>query len=241
MKLRHLLLVTVGIWQIGCSLDQGQSGSELSCHIGSEGDGFCKESLGQEFFCGPQSVCTKPTGTDAGSPNQSIDAAVSPSGPLRAFVTPPIYTGSFALGLGEPTAEADRLCQVYADANELGGQWVAWLSSEASTAPSRLRGEGPWLSLDEEQSELFSNRASLEAGPQRLTWRTASGGFANSQCNWTGTNARGDREQSCENWSQGTTNDLGMAGSTARSLQSWTANQDEFCNRSCGFYCFETN
>ncbi|MBL4634874.1 MAG: hypothetical protein JKY56_13465 [Kofleriaceae bacterium] len=221
-----------------CSPEHGQSGSEISCQIGQIGDNLCQDSLGDNYFCGEQGVCTPRPDVDAGEP--APDTSVAPDGAMRAFVTYPIYKGDFAVGLGEPTIEADRICQVQADAQAIGGQWMAWLSSDSSVAPTRLIGEGPWISMaDEGPSTLFLNRAQLEAGPQSTEWLHPDGSTtAGSLCSWSGTTARGDVANTCQNWTSNT--GPGTAGSTIAVLDRWTDNGSEDCFSSCAFYCFET-
>ncbi len=221
-----------------CSPEPGQSGSEISCQIGQIGDNLCQDSLGDNYFCGEQGVCASRPDVDAGEP--APDSSVAPNGALRAFVTPAIYQGNFASGLGEPTVEADRICQVQADAQAIGGQWMAWLSSDSSVAPTRLTGEGPWISMAAEApSTLFLNRAQLEAGPQDTEWLFPDGtNTGGSLCSWTGTTARGDLANTCLNWTLD--NGSGTAGSTNAVLDAWTDNGSENCFSFCAFYCFET-
>jgi hypothetical protein len=45
-------------------------------------------------------------------------------------------------------AGADAKCQALADAQSLGGQWIAWLSAGSTNAKDRLTSGGPFILLD---------------------------------------------------------------------------------------------
>ncbi len=164
-------------------------------------------------------------GTDAG-PN-SVDApgdsltdsqstALDASGRKRIFATQTQFSGQFG-GL----AAADGLCTQAAQAANLGGNWNAWLSDSATTAPSRLKSVGPWFLVD--GKTLVFSGPSLSGTPAHDLDMDEHGVTGTKGLVWTGTSATGTGTGiHCSDWSrQGEFGTVGLAGSA----EQWTDDQ----------------
>lgn len=134
-------------------------------------------------------------------------AVTEPRTPRRAFVTRGSYSGNFldhVQTASDGLAAADAICQTRADAAQLGGTWVAWLSSSEVDALDRIGGDGPWQLVD--GTVVFANRAQLETEPSDPLMRDEYGaGLDDCFCGrvyiWSGTRAGGLRDDAtCADW-----------------------------------------
>lgn len=174
---------------------------------------------------------------DAGAADADADAG--PRGPLRAFVTSQTWTGNLG-GL----AGAAALCKQAADAAGLGGQWVAWLSTNGNNAVDRLTGVGPWQLVD--GTVIATNKVDLTDGamPQRLR-RTEKNQVIDTLDDrvWTATNPNGTATApDCNGWTANA-NARGIVGQANEANGAWT-NLDtgangEGCGNTNRLYCFE--
>src|SRR5688500_10181736 len=78
-----------------------------------------------------------------------------------------MFARNGALGkIGDPNDprpvldRADQRCQLYAENNDLGGSWRAWLSTSQVDAIDRIDDVGPWYRIDGE-TLLFPSKADL--------------------------------------------------------------------------------
>jgi hypothetical protein len=212
----------------------GQSAACI-CSDGTGGAQVCKGD-GTFAACQCASGATSPGGEDMGTgvPNMQgggdmAMGGVTP-GQKRVFITSSAYAGSVAASV----------CQTVADSMNLGGKWVAWLSSSSWPTPdaiNRVSGNGPWALLD--GTVVFANHAQLATKPLALIDVFENGQKAPSALGvWTGTLTGGIHSGSdCAGWSsQSYSGDVGSTSSTS----SWTATGSApTCGNVMHVYCFE--
>ena len=188
-----------------------------------------------------------PPPSDAGSTVDAADTApptVCSLGLARVFVTSAMYSGNLG-GL----SGADRACQTSADAQSLGGNWHAWLSTSSAFATSHIYGaKKGWVLLD---------GSLVAASPQALV----SGGLAHAidvselgtqvtdgQTEvWTGIDVTGAMgsgfctDNSGADWSSSSTSaSTPLVGHLDATDSTWTAAYLQVCNRTnVRLYCFE--
>ena len=192
------------------------------------------------------SADTASTDTRSGEKDTSVGDSSTPPELLRVFLSTNTYRGDFAKDVSDAAKEADRICQVNADAEELGGQWMAWFSTPTSNAIDRLRGNGPWYGIDDsyeiEDRMMFKNRAMLQTGPLANIWSYANGTSNSIEREvWTGTTARGTASDAhCDNWTSSDRQIGGTRGTTyGQQFSGWTDVGRMSCQRYAYLYCFE--
>lgn len=163
-------------------------------------------------------------------------AAPAAATPQRVFVSSSTSSGNLG-GL----AGADATCQELADAQSLGGRWIAWLSDENTDAIDRLAGNGPFLLIGS-GALIAASRSELTSGTlQNSISRNEAGAFT-AGATWTGTNADGTRGSNfCDNWTDGTNSSFGQTGSADQTDAEWTDANQVFCgvDAPVRIYCFE--
>jgi hypothetical protein len=168
------------------------------------------------------------------------------TGPKVVFMTSTTYDGDLG-GLDG----ADDKCQQLAEAQNLDGTFIAWLSTPSINAITRLEdanAEGPWYNLNPAGGELVSaTRAGLEDGSIDNAIRyTESGGeiVGSTPKVWTGTLSNGKvcgaagAACTCGGWTNNT-NGLGDLGTGTASDATWT--QRTFGQICAGTQSFELN
>jgi hypothetical protein len=151
----------------------------------------------------------------------------------RIFVTSTLYTGNLG-GLDG----ADAKCGTAADAANLGGTWVAWLSDDTTDAIDRITGAGPWYLVDR-TTLIFNNKANLMTGPMNTIGNNEDGTYVGGVAVWTGTSTGGiGSTVHCLNWTVGDLGDMGTSGSSDSS-SFWTDNSDTACSQMQSLYCLE--
>lgn len=164
----------------------------------------------------------------------SGDDPAAPSGPKRVFVTSSNFQGDLG-GL----AGADAKCNAAASAAQLGGTFVAWLSTATVNAKDRVTSNGPWHRVDK-TTVVFTNKANLTTTPV-VAISTNENGVAVTSGVWTGTVTGGTKANgdNCNNWSAG---GIGAFIGNAGSIAAWTdGGQANNCAQSTTnrLYCFE--
>lgn len=149
----------------------------------------------------------------------------------RAFASSTTYTGNLG-GIDG----ADAICQSLANKADLGGRWMAWLSSSkrsmndfiARTANYKLLGSTPPII---NATNLYSLASAIN--------RDEDGNSIASSSAWTGTSASGsvDGTNTCSDWTS--TSGSARVGSTAGTGSTWTYNATATCGNSYRIYCFE--
>lgn len=184
------------------------------------------------------------TGSGSGETDPGVGGGDS-SGPLRVFATRGTYHGNLLHYVDQASdglAAADAICQLRADAAELGGTWVAWLSSAEVDAIDRIPGDGPWALPD--GTVVFQNRAQLQTEPMVALDRDEFGArlddcFCGRVYAWTGTRAGGFRhDYTCAGWTS--SEDVGRYGESAQAPTfSWTDHANDRCSDRKRLLCLE--
>jgi hypothetical protein len=182
------------------------------------------------------------TGVDCGGPCPEC-VGCNPDA-KRVFVTSMAYNGDLqAQGGGESGLEgADNLCNLHAQAADLEGTWVAWLSNDDIDAIDRLPDLGPWYATNQ-CTQLFRNRASIAvSGPQSAIDRDENNRVGPPINVWTGTEPNGRRSGfDCTQWSNRAFNVEGSVGVGSNNLLpgGWTEVATNPCDREARLFCFE--
>jgi hypothetical protein len=177
-----------------------------------------------------------------------IDAARTD---LRVFATSSLHGGGFANAVrdGEGVAQAhevgDSICQELADDAELGGTWVAWLSTDAEDAIDHVTGAGPWR--DTTGEIVFADRAALATTPAIAITHDETGAAITGVV-WTGTSTGGlsvpgdatNDTYDCYDFGySGIDRFTGAIVGDATSTAMWTRSATRSCNQMARLYCFE--
>jgi hypothetical protein len=87
-------------------------------------------------------------------------------GAKRVFVTSLTYTGDLASEGKAATGllGADNICNEHAKAANLGGNWVAWVSTSTEDAIDRVPDVGPWYFVDR-TTKVFPSKFYIKDGP----------------------------------------------------------------------------
>jgi hypothetical protein len=192
------------------------------------------------------------TGGDAGA---TADAGLGgpdagASAKLRVFVTSQRYPADLrsAGGLDTGRESANALCQLAADAAELGGTFRAWISVSNVDAIDQVEGDGPWYRMDGVM--LFPNHASLGTVPDEPILLDENGEMPDPFFEaWTGT-AIGGRlatgpgldSATCLDWTSTIDSESikGLVGDIDGDGAAWTNLADGYCSPfERRLYCFE--
>ena len=193
-------------------------------------------SEGEVWTC----VVTPDDGTDTGTTG-SASETIGPA-QTRVFVTSDTWAGDHGGVTG-----ADQHCQDAADAEALGGVWVAWLSSTSRSAKDQV-GPGPYVLLD--GTVIATDLADLTDGGLAHAINVDETGASRSTWVYTGSTDDGTRGTNtstnglCTNWTRGCgvcygNHFYGNAGRLDQSNDDWTDRGWLFCSTSASLYCFE--
>jgi hypothetical protein len=179
---------------------------------------------------------TEPEAQDAAPDVPTADVNDGAPASRRVFVSSTASTAN----LGGPTA-ADGKCQTLANAQSLGGTWLAWVSNnETSPAARFTRAQVPYRLLD--GTLVANNWEDLTDGTlAHVIDRDEKGKTVTAAEVWTGTAVTG---QSAGDGCTGfTTNDkdanAAQQGVTDVAAIKWTNVYLQFCDRNARIYCFE--
>lgn len=229
------------------------SGALASCGLGGAKPCSTRSDCALGQACGPQGLCvsdaTSQAGADGGAGTGGGAGGGAGTGggaaaAKRVFVTNTAYPSDLAQAgsASDGLAGADALCNLAAQAQNMGGIWVAWLSSSTVAALSRIPEVGPWYVVDShgQQFLAFNNKANLQTSPQTSVSLDERGNevaaFAWSV--WTGTRANGSPAAStCSDWS--TTGGVGVVGLVGSSTSTWTYDHASSCANANHLLCFE--
>lgn len=178
--------------------------------------------------------------TDGGAPpssDASGDSGDSGGRRLRVFVTSTTATGGAVGGI----QNADARCNTLARAAKRDGTFVAWLSTESSSALSRLTATGPWYRYDDvvavgSREELTRGSITAPIDVDELGAEKVIGGV------WTGVTAEGNLGGTCSDWKIQSCfgSCLGLAGKSDTATSAWTAEGSPGClSNQLRLYCFE--
>jgi hypothetical protein len=185
---------------------------------------------------------------DTGAPDVVTDANDGGPKRKRVFVTSAAYAGNFGANGTLALQAADTRCANAAQAANLGGTFVAWMSiaTPATTAASRLKEVGGWTLVDG-KTEVAASLAVLQNGAldNAINIDEKGAAVANPQAAWTGTSSNGTANAAtCNSFTAVNgvgVNGLGMAGVTTAKNTTWTqsgANGNP-CAQALHIYCFE--
>jgi hypothetical protein len=155
-----------------------------------------------------------------------------PPGGKRVFVTSTTTPGNFG-GL----AQADQICELAGKRANQEGRYVAWLSTDATNATTRITGNGPWYTMDGRLA-FASKLAITTDGPRVEIDRDERNTRQVAELVWTGTQSTGIASPAtCVNFTNaGAT---GQTGRTSQTAREWTQSGPTFCTQAQHLYCFE--
>lgn len=148
------------------------------------------------------------------------------------FVTSTSTNGAIG-GLGN----ADILCQARATSAGLAGPFVAWLSSGATTAPSRITAAGPWFLTTGELAVDKFELVTLSTLMRPIA-RDENKNLVSDEA-WTGTSNTGPSGNDCNGWTSNLSTVGGTVGSTGATGSGWTNKRAIACANSRRLYCFQ--
>lgn len=194
---------------------------------GTEGDvdcgGSCATKCAQGKACSVSSDCEI----------ASCVSNVCDTTDRTVFVTVAAFTGNFG-GL----SGADARCQAAADAAGLYGTYKAFLSDGTASAASRMTStSGRYVLVNgtavaNNGAEFFS---STHLAPINIG---ENGSLQNGAEVFTGSNGPGNPVGgNCNNWTDGSSRQVGFQGLTHQSNDQWSSAYDQFCDRGGRLYC----
>lgn len=172
-----------------------------------------------------------PTNTPTITPTPAITYTPLPT--RRMFISSDSHNGDLG---GIPGA--DNKCQVRADSENLGGTWIAWVSTTLSDAKDRV-GNYLWTQLN--GVIVARNNADLTDGTIENPITIDETGATGSDFVWTGTENNGTYNSSnCSDWSSSDAGGNGYLGQLVNT-SSWSADQTATCNTLHPLLCINTN
>ena len=211
---------------------------------------FCLVGCGSSGGTGPADTGL----TDAPGATDGIPASDGPrasDGPLhveagssakRIFITHQTFQGALTAGGG--LAGADAACTSAAQGAQLGGSWLAWLSTTTVDAIDRVNDVGPWYDL--RGSLIFADKANLTTSPAASLWYDETGAMLASDKIWTGTGYGGtyiaalSGTSPCAEWTSAAMSDQAKVGQVGRSDgAAWTAQSNTTCDQQAHLICIE--
>ncbi len=155
----------------------------------------------------------------------------------RVFVSSITFVGGALGGL----TGADDECQAMADAEDLGGTWLAWLSDSTGSPSTRfVQSSLPYVRIDGQQ--VAADWADLTDGAlDNAIDVDQSGATIDPEGNvmvWTGTSPDGTQYAgNCNLWADMATG--GFWGVATASDTMWSAGSGQACSNEAHLYCFE--
>ena len=191
---------------------------------------------------GGQATCFCPEGSEP-SPSGCVESP----GSMKAFVAQLALDGAN----GGPAA-VDEVCSSQALAAGLNGTFVAWLSSSATPAATRVVTGGPWRTYDSAMN-LWTRLVALSTADltdgelSSPIDATPFGTSADPSCQvWTGTSPAGQPAPSfgpfgtnCEEWSSAIPSATGLAGNCNATDATWTSAGPVSCASKLFVYCLQ--
>ena len=166
--------------------------------------------------------------SDATTPGE----AGADAGLKRVFVTSTTVQANLG-GL----AGGDVLCSQRAAAAMLGGTWRAWLSTNTTTAITRVTASGPWYLTT---GLLAVTRAQLTKAPITRSIDRDENGNLQSGLVWTATNSSGTfLDDDCSNWTSNAAAGHAATGDSKATSAPWTGAAPAGCDEQHRLYCFE--
>ena len=155
------------------------------------------------------------------------------SGEHRIFISSANYTGNLGNFSG-----ADEKCNNLASAAGLSRNYIAVISTSASSAAARMDLTGPIFMVDTQGNKILvsSSESDLFSGANLVNDITLTE-LGTSRINgsvWTGSSDAGGTSISghCENWTSSSASKSARAGDLADSLGGWIDRRDLTCDSS---------
>ena len=185
---------------------------------------------------GPDGSRDAMTTNDGGTlPDAAFNLDASPpDGGRLVFVTSAQTAGNLG---GVPGA--DQSCTTYAANAGLGGAWMAWVTTAASPASSRLTSAGPWYLVTGER--VAASKATLAGATtlDRPIDRDEHGVQRINSPVWTGLSSGGNGGGDCSNWTSTFVSLTGAAGDTQYASFAWQQFGNAACSTAHRLYCFQ--
>ncbi len=232
-------ILAVIAFLVGCSTDtflsddDGSDSGNVGDVVGSPDGGSLDASVDADASV---------DGMDGASMDGAGDVVTVPTH-YRVFVTSGMFTGNLG-GL----AGADTICATAASSAKLGGTWMAWLSTAASTPAIRFKHSTlPYVLVN--GTEVAADWAHLTGG-LNLEAAIMVDEFGQdvvdaSTSNWvmTSTDNGGNAffsNGSCSDYTSGSFSVTTTAGNSSSILYNkWTIASEWTCSQSASLYCFE--
>lgn len=190
---------------------------------------------------------TGANGSGANGGNPAGPGGSAGGGPLRVFVTSTTYTGALGEDAATALATANSACQLRAEAGNLGGTWIAWLTTNGLDM-HHLDDFGPWH-LPRSGAMVVESMESMMAcqclGAAIVEDEMGPLGPEPDPPNvWTGTDSAAasvEVDPLTDNCNQWTTDDAmyqGVSGSLT-DTRAWTYAGNTVCSDYLRLYCFE--
>jgi hypothetical protein len=235
MRARGTLLALSGVAAIGlvACLGYGSPQDESGDNGISLPDRTDEEKRDATVTDKPAPTTPTPTPTpDSGTDSAMVDAAKKP---LRAFVSSQIKNGNLG-----GVAGADQTCMQLATAQNLGGNWRAWISVNGTDAIDHITSTGPWQLVNGDV--VADNKTTLASGSLKHLIDKDEKGATPPDAEdraWTATGANGRYTgPDCAGWTSTGAN--GMVGEAKNGgANQWTALGSEPCSEVNRVYCFE--
>lgn len=154
-----------------------------------------------------------------------------PDGGRFVFVTSTQATGDL-----KGVAGADMTCGAIATDAGLGGVWMAWVSTSASGASTRLTSAGPWYLVTGTLVATSKSELSNVSMLQHPIDRDELGGMRTSSPVWTGGTFG---FVTCTDWTSLAPGAVGTVGNTQFANISWQEMTTVACSTTHRLYCFE--
>jgi hypothetical protein len=162
--------------------------------------------------------------SDAGPPPR-------PDGGRFVFVTSGQTTGDL-----KGAAGADMTCGAIATDAGLGGVWMAWVTTSAGGASTRLTSAGPWYLVTGTRVATSKAELSNVSMLEHAIDRDELGGMRINSPVWTGGSFV---FASCTDWTSAAPGAVGTVGNTQFTNPAWQEMTTVPCNTLHRLYCFE--
>lgn len=185
---------------------------------------------------GPDGSRDARTNNDGGTlPDAAFELDASPPRPdggRLVFVTSAQTAGDLG-----GVAGADMTCTMFAASAGLGGAWMAWVTTAASPASSRLTSAGPWYLVTGERVAATKSTLTGVTTLDRAIDRDEHGVQRVNSPVWTGVSfgSVGD----CSNWTSTFVSMSAGTGDTQYASYQWQQFGSAACSTAHRLYCFE--
>ncbi len=232
-----------------CDLNGELDALEEQCDDGDHlNNDACTDSC-QLNVCGDSMLYPEMEECDDGNLDDADGCNTNCEQALRLiFLSSKAYPADFMPPIGQLTGLelADAHCQELADAADLPGVYMAWLSSDKSSPSNRFglehtyaaryeRVDGKLLGdswIDLRVGKIDNPISVFEGGTK------TSGGFV-----WSNTMNGGSSvgSQNCKEWTTTSSDSVGWSGDASATSSSWSQSKPRKCNALQRIYCVQVN